>query len=672
MSCPKGTYITGVLKGLQSVLTEAVKLQDMQCKETWNHSIIRSAVEQTSQTVNEKVKEYTNLETGQLEKNVSEILQRSSMVFEGLSAVAKYAQASPAAEKTSEDDLQIPKEFILNVEVPNIEFSYKSILQPLQHEHVGIKEEIHITEKPPVQVPIAHITKSDTPEISTINIPNFEPIKITGLAQNITSTKPEQTEIPIQSGSKSKQTQETKTIPTPKASKASKNLPKLSDKAKERAVPASRIARVVSFGGLFAGLGIGTVAEITRRTLGMSETNSVANTLDKVFITPANAERIVNTLCKVRGAALKIGQIFSIQDSNIISPEFQKLFERVRQSADFMPTWQVENVMRKELGDDWKSKFASFEVKPFAAASIGQVHAGTLPDGRDVAIKIQYPGVAQGIESDIDNLMSVLKVWNIFPQGMFIDNLVDVAKRELAWEVDYEREAECTKKFKQLLAPYPQYYVPEVIDELCTKGVFTSELIEGIPVDKCVDLDYNTRCHISMLIHHLVLKEMFEFRYMQTDPNWSNFFYNTNTKQLVLLDFGASREYSKKFMDQYLRVAKAAVDGDRALVLSYSEKMGFLTGYESKIMQDAHVDAVMILGEILRKEGFDFSKQNTVHRIQALVPTMIHHRLCPPPEEVYSLHRKLSGAFLLYSKLKSKLSCYDLFMEMYNNYKFDE
>ena len=74
--------------------------------------------------------------------------------------------------------------------------------------------------------------------------------------------------------------------------------------------------------------------------------------------------------------------------------------------------------MRKELGDDWKSKLGSFEIKPFAAASIGQVHAATLPDGREVAIKIQYPGVAQGIESDIDNLMSVLKVWNIFPQGM--------------------------------------------------------------------------------------------------------------------------------------------------------------------------------------------------------------------------------------------------------------
>ncbi len=75
--------------------------------------------------------------------------------------------------------------------------------------------------------------------------------------------------------------------------------------------------------------------------------------------------------------------------------------------------------MKKELGKDWREKLATFEMKPFAAASIGQVHAATLPDGREVAIKIQYPGVAQGIESDIDNLMMVLKFWDVFPKGLF-------------------------------------------------------------------------------------------------------------------------------------------------------------------------------------------------------------------------------------------------------------
>lgn len=219
---------------------------------------------------------------------------------------------------------------------------------------------------------------------------------------------------------------------------------------------------MVSFGSLAAGLGIGTAAEFARRTVGLSK----GDTVDTLFLNPANTERIVDTLCKVRGAALKIGQILSIQDENIVSPQVAKAFERVRRSADFMPEWQVEKVLSSQLGSEWRSKVSEFDMKPFAAASIGQVHLAKTLDGRDVAMKIQYPGVAQGITSDIDNLVGVMKLWNIFPEGMFIDNVIRVAKRELAWEVDYQREAECTRKFKELLKPYPEYFVPEVIGKI--------------------------------------------------------------------------------------------------------------------------------------------------------------------------------------------------------------
>ncbi|KAL1138606.1 hypothetical protein AAG570_008669 [Ranatra chinensis] len=428
-----------------------------------------------------------------------------------------------------------------------------------------------------------------------------------------------------------------------------------------------------SFGTLAAGLGVGTVAEMTRRRLGMVE-EPQGQTLDSIFLTPANAERIVNTLCKVRGAALKIGQLLSIQDNNVISPVLQQAFERVRQSADFMPRSQVEYVLTSELGNDWRSHFDEFSLVPFAAASIGQVHHGKLVDGTEVAMKIQYPGVAEGINSDINNLVSVLKMCNVFPTGMFIDKLIEVAKRELSWEVDYVREAECTRKFKDLLEPYSaDYYVPRVIDELCTKKVFTTELIEGVPVDKCKDMDQETRTHICKLIMQLCLRELFEFRYMQTDPNWSNFFYNCETKKLVLLDFGASRSYDKKFMDNYIRIIKGTADRSREQVLELSRTMGFLTGYESKAMEDAHVETLMILGEVFTEKvgEFDFGAQDTVLRITRLVPTIITERLCPPPEEIYSLHRKLSGVFLLCAKLGVKICCRDMFLEVYSNYKFD-
>ncbi|XP_033207641.1 atypical kinase COQ8B, mitochondrial [Belonocnema kinseyi] len=445
----------------------------------------------------------------------------------------------------------------------------------------------------------------------------------------------------------------------------------LSSNARERKVPSTRLQRMVSFGTLGVGLGFGTLAEYTRRTFGMKD-QSVGQTLDSMFLTKANAERIVSTLCKVRGAALKIGQILSIQDNSIISPELQKAFERVRQSADFMPKWQVEKVLASELGHDWRSKLSTFDEKPFAAASIGQVHHATLLNGEPVAIKIQYPGVARGIESDIENLVGVMKVWNMFPEGMFIDNVVEVAKRELSWEVDYLREADCAKKYKKLIEPYSDYYAPAVIDELSTQQVFTSELVEGIPVDKCVEMDLQTREHICRMIMELCLKELFVFRYMQTDPNWSNFFYDTETKKLILLDFGACRSYEKSFMDKYIEVINGASEGDREKVLTLSRDMGFLTGYESKVMEETHVDAVMILGQVFSKDNeyFDFGGQDVTRRIQKLVPKILSYRLCPPPEEIYSLHRKLSGAFLLCAKLNVKINCRDMFRRVYAGYQF--
>ncbi|XP_017480708.1 PREDICTED: aarF domain-containing protein kinase 4 [Rhagoletis zephyria] len=431
-------------------------------------------------------------------------------------------------------------------------------------------------------------------------------------------------------------------------------LPTLSKVAKQRRVPSSRLGRMVSFGGLFAGLGVGTINELTKGALGLGGSKN----LKEALLSPANAERIVDTLCKVRGAALKIGQILSIQDSKVVSPQLAKAFERVRHAADYMPDWQVERVMITQLGADWRNLLESFDEKPFAAASIGQVHRATLKDGMQVAIKIQYPGVAQSIESDIDNLVGMLKVWDVFPHGFFIDNVVKVAKRELNWEVDYTREAEYTDKFKQMIAPYHEYYVPKVIKELTTSSVLTTELVPGVPLDKCFDLSYEHRHHIASSILKLCLRELFELECMQTDPNWSNFLYDVDTKRLMLIDFGSTRFYQKQFIRNYRQVIMHAAENNREGVLRMSREMGFLTGYETKQMEEAHVDAVMILGEIFRFDGdFDFGRQNTTERIAHLVPTMVAHRLCPPPEEIYSIHRKLSGIFLLCSRLNVRLNC---------------
>ncbi|KAG0728574.1 Atypical kinase COQ8A, mitochondrial [Chionoecetes opilio] len=402
---------------------------------------------------------------------------------------------------------------------------------------------------------------------------------------------------------------------------------------------------------------MGTLAEVTRRSLGLRQGKNEGSLIESSpFLTEANAKRIVDTLCRVRGAALKLGQMLSIQDSAIINPQLQKIFERVRQSADFMPTWQLEAAIRNQLGDEWRSKVATFDERPFAAASIGQVHLVTLHDGRSVAMKIQYPGVAEGIESDINNLVSSLKVANILPEGLFVDSVIEVAKKELRWECDYVREAECTRRFKELVKPYPEMYVPEIIPELCTSQVFATELIAGIPVDKCTEIDQESRNYISQQVLRLCLLELFQFGFMQTDPNWSNFFYDAETEQLALLDFGACREYSKDFVDKYINLIYGAATQDRDIVLKYSQELGFLTGYEAKVMTDAHIDAIMILGEAFQEnKPFKFGDQNTTHRIQNLVPVMLSHRMCAPPEESYSLHRKITSSSV--SQCCTKVTC---------------
>lgn len=301
-----------------------------------------------------------------------------------------------------------------------------------------------------------------------------------------------------------------------------------------------------------------------------------------------------------------------------------------------------------------------------AAASIGQVHGAVLRlKMQRVAVKVQYPGVAASISSDLNNLSLLLTASGLLPKGLYLDKTIANARTELAWECDYIREADGAKRFKVLLADESDVFtVPTIYDEASGKQVLTMERMEGQAVPKVQDLSQEQKDWIGTQILRLCLREIMEFRYMQTDPNWTNFLYNHDTKRLELLDFGASREFPQHFIDLYVKNLAAASREDREACQELSIQLGYLTGYESQTMLNAHIDSVMTLAEPFMKSApdiYDFRDQTITDRVRSLIPIMIRERLAPPPEETYSLHRKLSGAFLLCAQLGSRIKGREIF-----------
>jgi aarF domain-containing kinase len=310
-------------------------------------------------------------------------------------------------------------------------------------------------------------------------------------------------------------------------------------------VPSSQIGRLFHYGGLAAGIGLGAINEGFRRATSSSDSSQ-----SSLMFSASNMERLVRKLSRMRGAALKLGQMISIQgiylmylfpdnifilvlDSNLLPQPIHDVLLRVQDSADYMPHRQMQEVMTKEFGAQWRDMFLEFNDVPMAAASIGQVHAARMKDGQAVAVKIQYPGIAESIDSDLNNLSLLLTASRLLPKGLYLDKTIEVARMELGWECDYAREAECIRTFGKLLEGDPNYTVPKVIDQATGRNVITMERMWGIPIGKRArEFTPEVRDWLGTQILRLCLRELKDFKYMQTDPNWTNFLYNPKTKKV--------------------------------------------------------------------------------------------------------------------------------------------
>jgi predicted unusual protein kinase regulating ubiquinone biosynthesis (AarF/ABC1/UbiB family) len=426
-------------------------------------------------------------------------------------------------------------------------------------------------------------------------------------------------------------------------------------------VPEGRAERIARLATLFASLAGESALEVLRRATGAGEPDA------PLLLTRANALRVTETLADLRGAAMKLGQLLSLQGEGLLSPRLRDALATLQNHAHVMPEAQVRQVLVHEYGRDWKQRFAEFDFEPLAAASIGQVHAAHAKDGRDLALKLQYPGVERSIDADVDNLALLLGGLRLLPAGLDLDAIVPELKEELRREADYAREARSQEQYRALVGDDPGVLVPRVHADLSTRRVLASERVRALPIEDLRSPEHAQRLRdeAGTKLLRLVFRELFEFRFVQTDPNFANYLFEPKQERVALLDFGAVRSFSRRFTDRYRDLIRAARAGDGETVQEHGVALGFLRGDETREARDAFHRLSDRVAEPLRAAGrYDFAASPLAREVRELgVDAYTRRGLHAPPTDLLFLHRKLAGTYLLLAHIGARVDCGAVFEE---------
>ncbi|PVX29227.1 ABC1 kinase family protein [Sphingomonas pokkalii] len=420
-----------------------------------------------------------------------------------------------------------------------------------------------------------------------------------------------------------------------------------------RAVPKSRLSRLGVMGRLAGSVAGNVLAEGAKRIVAGERPQ-----LRDLVLTPGNAARAAEQLSQLRGAAMKLGQMISLDAGDVLPEELTQILARLRDRAHHMPPAQLQQVLAREWGGDWRRRFALFEAQPIAAASIGQVHRARLPDGRTVAIKVQYPGVRQSIDADVDNVAALLRLSGLLPKGLDIAPLLAEAKRQLHDEADYRREAAMMTRYADHLAGDDRYLVPRPIAEFSTENVLAMDYIAARPIEVLEPEPQEIRDRVTTALIDLVLRELFEFAFIQTDPNFANYRYQPETGRLVLLDFGAAMPVPPSLSVGYRLLLRSGLNADRAGVRAAALDLGFF----SPAALARHPQAIarmigLILAQTDRAADFDFADRGFLQAVRGEGMTMVEDRAIwhIPPADTLFVQRKVSGMALLAARLRARV-----------------
>ncbi|MGH7781450.1 MAG: ABC1 kinase family protein [Candidatus Binataceae bacterium] len=432
--------------------------------------------------------------------------------------------------------------------------------------------------------------------------------------------------------------------------------------ARRTTITQGRARRAIKIGELASQVGSSYLWNSIRRPF-LSRSEQEKELLDTHV---RNAQRIVESSTHLRGAFMKLIQMLSMRQ-DLLPGEALDVLKATQSSVPPMSYSAISDQIRREIGKRPEQIFRSFDQTAFAAASLGQVHRAMTRDGRDVAVKVQYPGVEKTVEQDLGNLKMLLMTLqaigrDVMRQKIDCNAVYKELEERLREELDYVREARNMTEFGRLLADDPEVMIPSVVKELSSSRVLTMTYLDGYPLADAMgpEVDLELRTWVAQKAHAMVWRQILEFGLLHTDFHPGNYVVSYHPR-LGILDFGSIRRFTPGVRKSYLKVARGIVDlNDRAIGIGMQELGWIERGQDPAPM----IEIIHVLFEPMMVEReFDPAQYDSVAKAARVGEIAFEHRLYNSPAHSVFLIRALIGLEGIIRRLCVKANYREIFRE---------
>ena len=426
------------------------------------------------------------------------------------------------------------------------------------------------------------------------------------------------------------------------------------------------IALIKTIGGTALRAGKEKIAHKMRSATGTSREEKTSGTVPS-----AAARRLVKGLDELKGAAMKVGQLLSMdRDGDWLPPGWGEVLATLQNNATPWPWESIEKVLNQAWGSQ-KHLVASLDPQAVSAASMGQVHKGILKDGTPVAVKVRYPGLEHSMSNDLAQLKKAFSLFQFSQSSHKLDEIFQVITQVFHQELDFHFEKNQLLAYASALKTYEAYVLPRPIEPLCTDGVLTMTWLDGQSIHSFLkdtpQLSQEQRNEIGFLALQLLILETFTLNTLQSDPNPGNFFIlnpvHSQQIRMGLLDFGATISLEEEFLKNYKKLWHMLLNDDSQGILEISCTMDFIDAKDSWEIKNSFLKMMRIVAEPFTTETYDWTNCGMIKRArQEAMAFVARTHLRPPPADMVFFNRRALGTQMLLEQLRCQIPARKLLM----------